>query len=324
MFKKASSEEKQQRFEEKLLSKVAMSAVVEQRRGRRMKFIMFLLVLCYLPFVTLVLPKLANKFNGTGATTKEHIGVVDVQGMIASGTQANADSIVTGLRNALENEHTKAVMLRINSPGGSPVQSHAVFKEILRLRKLYPEKPVYAVIGDLGASGAYYIASAAENIYASESSIVGSIGVTSGGSFGFVNAMEKVGVERRIYTSGENKAFLDPFSPEKPADKERYEAMLKNVHEQFISAVKKGRQDRLKSDDIFNGFMWTGEESLPLGLIDGFGTVGSVARDEFDLDQFVNYTPKQDFLSVFAKKMGASVADRFIQSISPAPQFKVQ
>lgn len=324
MFKKANSEEKQQRFEEKLLSKVAMSAVIEQRRGRRMKFIMFLLVLCYLPFVTLVLPKLANTFNDGASTTQDHIGVVDVQGTIAANTEANANNIVTGLRHALENKHTKAVMLRINSPGGSPVQSHAVFKEILRLRKLYPEKPVYAVIGDLGASGAYYIAAAAENIYASESSIVGSIGVTSGGSFGFVDAMEKVGVERRIYTSGENKAFLDPFSPEKPADKQRYEAMLKNVHEQFIAAVKKGRQDRLKSDDIFNGFMWTGEESLPLGLIDGFGTIGSVAREEFDLDTFVNYTPKQDFLSIFANKIGASVAQRLVQSIGATPQLKAQ
>jgi protease-4 len=224
----------------------------------------------------------------------------------------------------MESEDTVAVMLRINSPGGSPVQSDLVYQEILRLRAQYPEKPVYAVIGDIGASGAYYIAAAAEKIYASPSSIVGSIGVTSGGSFGFVDALEKLGVERRVYTSGENKAFLDPFLPEKPADKARYEAMLKNVHQQFIRAVENERAERITdSEAIFNGYVWTGEESLELGLIDAYGSIRTIAREEFDgLEEFVDYTPQQDFFSRFADRIGASAAKTLVEILAPAPSFK--
>ncbi len=317
------NENKQQRFEEKLLTKVAMAGVVEQRRGRRLKFVMFLMALAYIPFVALVIPMLSKDINGLSALTEDHIAVVEVKGVIAPESEASASIVVTGLRDALESENSKAVILRINSPGGSPVQSDLIYKEILRLRLLYPEKPIYSVIEDIGASGAYYIAAATENIYASESSIVGSIGVTSGGSFGFVEVLEKLGVERRIYTSGENKAFLDPFLPEKASDKQRYESMLKNVHKQFIAAVEGERKERIKPGaDVFNGYVWTGEESLELGLIDAYGSVGSVSRDVLHVEELVNYTPRADFLSRFAKQIGVSAADTLMKTLLPAPSFK--
>lgn len=316
-------QDKQQKFEERLLTKVAMAAVKEQRRGRWMKFIMFVLALMYLPFVMVVLPMMAKDAKGLTALKEAHVGVVEVKGVIALDSDASASMVVTGLRDALENENSKAVILRINSPGGSPVQSDLVYKEILRLREKYPEKPIYSVIEDIGASGAYYMAAATENIYASKSSIVGSIGVTSGGSFGFVDAIEKLGVERRIYTSGENKAFLDPFMPEKAEDKARYESMLKNVHQQFIDAVEGGRKERLKEGaDLYNGYVWTGEESLTLGLIDDYGSVGSVARDVLEVEELVNYTPQRDFFSRFARQLGASAGKAMMEAVMPAPSFK--
>lgn len=315
MFKK-SNPEQDPRFEEKLISKLTMAAVVEQRRARRWRMLRFVLILVYIPLV-MALPYLLRQYYTGGAVNFEHIGIVEVNGVIAHNTEANADNIVSGVQHALENPHSKAVMLRINSPGGSPVQSDIIFNELLRLRKLYPEKPVYAVIAEMGASGAYYIAAGAEKIYANPASIVGSIGVTSGGSFGFVDALNKLGIERRVYTSGDNKAFLDPFLPEKPADKKRYQDMLSDVHHQFINAVKKGRAGKLQSEDIFNGFMWTGQESLELGLIDGFGSVGSIARDEFDLQEFVNYTPKEDWMTSVSKKLGISIGNFLMQSSAP-------
>ncbi len=317
------NKDKQQRFEEKLLTKVAMAGVVEQRRSRRLKFIMFLAMLAYLPFVMLVLPKWAEDAHGLAALKGDHIGVVEVNGVIAPDTEASASMVITGLREAMDNAHSKGVILYINSPGGSPVQSDRIYQEILRQRGLHPDKPVYAVIDDIGASGAYYIAAAAENIYASPSSIVGSIGVTSGGSFGFVEALHKLGVERRIYTSGENKAFLDPFLPEKASDKQRYEAMLKNVHQQFITAVEDERKQRLKPGvNLFNGYMLTGEESLALGLIDDYGSVDSVAREVLQVEELVNYTPQLDFFSRFAEQIGASAARTAIQALLPAPSLQ--
>lgn len=279
-------------WERKLLEKVAMSHAVEMRRNRRWKFFGRVLIVGALVGYMVFIQLLSSGGMGGGSSSAgvPHVGYVNVHGTIAFETPANAGFIGAGLRMAMENENTVAVMLHINSPGGSPVQSDLVYQEILRLRALYPEKPLYAVISDIGASGAYYIAAAADKIYASPSSIVGSIGVTSGGSFGFVEALEKLGVERRIYTSGENKAFLDPFLPEKIADKNRYESMLKNVHEQFIRAVEDQRAERIADGaDVFNGYVWTGEESKELGLIDDFGSIRTIARDEFDgLDEFVS------------------------------------
>lgn len=323
-------DENNKTWERKTLEKVALAQTHEQRRARHwglfsricVMVTFFILAVAYIPLVSVVVPKVIETFE-VSVTTKEHVGIVQVNGVIAPETDASAGYIVKGLRDALENENTKAVILRINSPGGSPVQSDLVYKEILRQRKLNPDKPIYAVIEDIGASGAYYIAAAAENIYASKSSIVGSIGVTSGGSFGFVDAIKKLGVERRIYTSGENKAFLDPFLPEKPADKTRYEDMLKNVHQQFIDAVEAERKSRLAPDaDLFNGYVWTGEESKKLGLIDGYGSVGSIARDVIGVEELVDYTPRPDFFTQFARQIGVSAAETMMETLMPAPSFK--
>jgi len=315
-----------QKWERKLLEKVAMSHAVELRRNRRWKFFgRILIVFAVFAYILFINSISVNGISQMSAGSDgPHIGFVDVLGPIAFESQANAGIVGAGLRAAMKNEDTVAVMLRINSPGGSPVQSDLIYSEILRLRSEHPEKPVYAVIGDIGASGAYYIASAAEKIYASPSSIVGSIGVTSGGSFGFVDAIEKLGVERRIYTSGNNKAFLDPFLPEKADDKVRFESMLANVHQQFIRAVEDERAERITDrTKVFNGHIWTGEESKKLGLIDDFGSIRSIAREEFDnLEEFVNYTPKQDFLTRFADRIGASAARTLVEIFSPTPSFK--
>mgnify|MGYP001089985819 CR=1 FL=1 len=221
---------------------------------------------------------------------------------------ANAEVIIESLRDAFEHENTKGVVLRINSPGGSPVQSDYVYKEIRRLRSEHPEIPVYAVIVDIGASGAYYIASAADAIYANPASIVGSIGVLMN-SFGFVESMDKLGVERRLYTAGRSKAFLDPFSPTDEESKEHIQVMLDNIHQQFISAVKEGRGDRLSEDEeLFSGLVWTGEKAEELGLVDGMGDTDYVARDLIEAEEVVDFTRKPDLFKRFADSIGVSMA----------------
>lgn len=238
--------------------------------------------------------------------------MIDVTGVIADKETASADNIVTSLRAAFEDEKVKGIVLRINSPGGSPVQSGYVYDEIGRLRALHPNIKVYAVISDLGASGAYYIASAADQIYADKASLVGSIGVTAAG-YGFVGTMEKLGVERRTYTSGEHKSFLDPFQPQKPEETQFWQGVLDTTHQQFIASVKKGRGDRLKDKDhpeLFSGLVWSGEQALPLGLIDGLGNTSSVARDIIGEKEIVDFTVQESPLDRFSKKLGASVAEQ--------------
>jgi protease-4 len=232
--------------------------------------------------------------------------------MIADTEAASADNIVGSLRAAFEDEKTKGVILRINSPGGSPVQSGYIYDEIRRLRAQKPDIKVYAVITDLGASGAYYIASAADQIYADKASLVGSIGVTAAG-FGFVGTMEKLGVERRTYTSGEHKAFLDPFQPPKPDETAFWQGVLDTTHKQFIASVKAGRGDRLKDKDhpeLFSGLVWTGEQAVGLGLVDGLGSASYVARDIIGEKEMVDYTVQESAFDRFSKKMGASVAEQ--------------
>lgn len=229
--------------------------------------------------------------------------LIEVRGVIADKEQASADNLVTSLQAAFDDPKVKGVVLRINSPGGSPVQSGYVYDEIRRLRGLHPETKVYAVISDLGASGAYYIASAADEIYADKASLVGSIGVTAAG-FGFVGAMEKLGVERRAYTSGEHKAFLDPFEPQKPDETKFWQGVLNVTHEQFIASVKQGRGDRLKDKEhpeLFSGLVWTGQQALPLGLIDGLGNASSVARDVIGEKELVDFTVQESAFDRFSK-----------------------
>ena len=301
----------QNQKEWKLLEKMLMKQFDEQKKSRRWSNIFKGGILIYM-FVALFVFKFG--FGGDLAPASEpHTALVNVKGMIADGYEANADSIVGGLRKAFEAEHSKAVVLRINSPGGSPVQSGMVYREILRLREENPEKKVYAVITDVGASGAYYIAAAADEIYADQASIVGSIGVISDG-FGFVEAIDKLGIERRIYNSGDNKAMLDPFSPQDEKQAEFFQSVLNTVHQQFIQAVKDGRGDRLKHDGkVFSGLMWSGEQALPMGLIDGLGSPGYVAREIIGQEKVVDYTPKVSPFQNFADRLGVKIATTLVE-----------
>lgn len=295
----------------KLLEKTLLAGIQEQRRSRRWGIFFKLLTFVYL-IGALFLFSPGLDFEKSAASSTSHTALIEIEGMIADKEPASADNIVGSLRAAFEDKNTKGVILRINSPGGSPVQSGYVADEIRRLRAEKPAIKVYAVISDLGASGAYYIASAADQIYADKASLVGSIGVTAAG-FGFVGTMEKLGVDRRTYTSGEHKAFLDPFQPQKADETAFWQGVLDTTHKQFIASVKQGRGDRLKDKDhpeLFSGLVWTGEQALPLGLIDGLGSASYVAREVIGEKEMVDYTVQESAFDRFSKKLGASVADQ--------------
>ncbi len=295
----------------KLLEKTLLANVQEHRRTRRWGIFFKLLTFVYL-FIALVLFTPLAGIEKSATRGSSYTALIEVTGMIADKESASADNIVGGLRAAFEDPRVKGIVLRINSPGGSPVQSGYVYDEIGRLRALHPSIKVYAVISDLGASGAYYIASAADQIYADKASLVGSIGVTAAG-YGFVGTMEKLGVERRTYTSGEHKSFLDPFQPEKPDETRFWQSVLDTTHQQFIASVKKGRGDRLKDKEhpeLFSGLVWSGEQALPLGLIDGLGSASSVARDVIGEKELVDFTIQESPFDRFSKKLGASVAEQ--------------
>ena len=240
------------------------------------------------------------------ASSPEHTAVVDILGVIAENEAASAETIIEGLREAMKDEKTKGVILNINSPGGSPVQSAYVYAEIRRLKDKHPNTPIYAVVSDICASGGYYIAAAADKIYVNQSSMIGSIGVIMNG-FGFVNTMEKLGIDRRLIISGEHKALMDPFSPVNPDETVHMEALLSEVHQQFIDAVRMGRGNRLiETKDTFSGLVWTGAKGVKLGLADGFGNVDSVARDVIGAKTKVNFTPQERLFDKIAGKLGAS------------------
>jgi protease-4 len=307
----------------KLLEKVVMASTLEQKRSRRWGIFFKSLTFIYLFLILVIAVK--SPLLGKGGSFKEGVGhtaVIDIQGVIAENEQASADNIAGSLRNAFEDKNTKGIILRINSPGGSPVQSGYVYDEIKRLRSIYPNVKLYAVISDLGASGAYYIAAAADQIYADRASLVGSIGVISS-SFGFVDLMDKLGVERRLYTSGENKAFLDPFSKQKKSESEFWKKVLSVTHQQFIKRVKEGRGDRLKDDpSLFSGLIWSGEQALELGLIDNLGSTGFVAREIIGAENTINFTLKKDPIEQFIDKLGMSVGSSLAQSLgltNPGP-----
>ncbi len=299
---------KEERNSWKLLEKTLLAGVQEQRRARRWGIFFKSLTFLYL-FVVLALFSPLLQLGDGKNDGDSHTAVINVRGMIADQEQASADNIVGALRAAFEDSATKAVVLRINSPGGSPVQSGYIYDEIRRLRGEYPQTKVYAVITDLGASGAYYIASAADEIYADKSSLVGSIGVTAA-TFGFVGALDKLGVERRVYTSGEHKAFLDPFQPQKQEETEFWGSVLATTHRQFIESVKQGRGDRLQLEahpELFSGLIWSGEQALELGLIDALGSTGYVAREVIGEETLVDFTVKDSPLDRFTKKLGAEM-----------------
>lgn len=300
----------------KLIEKLVMSLQSEQRRSRRWGIFFKILTFAYL-FALLAI--VWSPFDGgLEAATGKHTALVEINGPISVDELASADNIVGSLREAFKEENAVAVILRINSPGGSPVQSGYVYDEIKRLREEYSEKKVYAVISDIGASGAYYIAAAADEIYANRASLVGSIGVVAGG-FGFTGVMDKLGVERRLYTSGDNKAFLDPFSPEQEQEVVFWQSVLENTHQQFIAAVKKGRGDRLADDErLFSGLVWSGEKALELGLIDGLGSTSYVARQIIGQEDLVDYSrrkgPLLDFVDQLGLSFGQGVASQLVDS----------
>ena len=286
----------------KLIEKTMSQLGTEQRRSRRWGVFFKTLTFGYLFVLLFVMSEGLSPGKLSDAET--YTALVDLRGVISAGEEASADFLVTGLRAAFEADGTKAVILRINSPGGSPVQSGYVYDEIKRLRELYPDTPLYAVISDIGASGAYYIAAAADKIYADKASLVGSIGVVASG-FGFVDTMEKLGVERRLYTSGAHKAFLDPFSNEKQEEVAFWESVLDKTHVQFIDKVKEGRGERLVvNEDTFSGLIWNGEQALEMGLIDGLGSSGYVAREIVGAEDIVDFTPQPDPFERLTKTLG--------------------
>ncbi len=288
---------------QQLLKDIAMASLTEQRRSRRWGIFFKAAFLLYLIFLLVLLFWPAGPSN----IGKPHSALIDIKGPIFAGTQNSADKIVTSLRTAFKDKETKGIILRINSPGGSPVQADFIYNEIKRLREKNPDIKVYAACTDVCASGAYYVAAAADDIYADPSSLVGSIGVLMN-SFGFVDTLQKVGATRRLITAGNHKGFLDPFSPLKPGEEQYAHKMLGEVHKQFIEKVEAGRGNRLKQNDptIFSGLIWTGSDAKKLGLIDGFGSPGYVARDVIREKDIVDYSPRPDYLQKFADYFGAS------------------
>lgn len=297
------------------LKEVALEGIKEQRRARRwgiffkLFFVGYLLVFLFAIF--------ADSSDSKLTTAEEITAVVDINGIIMDGAMASADLVIPGLQDAFENEKTKGVILRINSPGGSPVQAGMINDEIRRLKAKYKDIPVYAVVSDLCASGGYYIAVAADYIYADKASIVGSIGVRMD-NFGVVDLMEKLGIERRLYTAGANKGMLDPFLPEKPEQVEHVQKMLDETHQQFINVVKEGRGKRLReTPEIFSGLFWTGEEAVRLGLVDGLGSDAYVARELIKAEEMVNFTSEKDLLQRLSERVETSVQSML--SLKAAP-----
>lgn len=297
-------------WERKVIEKIALAGIAEQRRARRWGIFFKLLTFAYVTWVIL----LVTGWQAAEAPKAEkHTALVEIDGLIAPGADASADRVTSALQAAFEDKRTQGVVLRINSPGGSPVQAQTIYDEMRRLRKKYPKIPLYAVIEDLCASGGYYVAVGADRIYVSKSSIVGSIGVRMDG-FGVTGLMEKLGVERRLLTAGENKGMLDPFLPLEESHKQYALALMGEIHEQFIAVVREGRGDRLKeTPDMFSGLIWSGQKGVELGLADAVGSLDYVAREVVKAEEIVDYTEKENFAERLARRFGASVARSFAE-----------
>ena len=299
--------EQNNNWERGVLEKLAMSAIQEQRRARHWGIFFKTLTFGYLFLILLlVMGWVGTPENALG--TVKHTALVDMQGVIAPDSQASADNLIPSLQDAFEDKDTQGVILRINSPGGSPVQAGQINDEIRRLRAKHPDIPLYAVVEDICASGGYYVAVAADKIFVDKASLVGSIGVLMDG-FGFTGTMEKLGVERRLITAGANKGFLDPFSAADPAQHEYAKQMLTEIHQQFIDVVKQGRGKRLKeTPDTFSGLVWNGQRGVEMGLVDDYGSIESVARDVIKVEKIVDFTMRESFADRLAKRFGAGVA----------------
>jgi protease-4 len=293
---------------EDLIARLAFANLIERRRARRWGIFFKFLIFSYL-LGLLLLIYLPADWGFNSVLRNGHTALVSVEGLIANSTSASADRVISGLRAAFKDDQTAGVIVQINSPGGSPVQAGLIYDEIKRLREAHPDIPLYAVAADVCASGGYYVAAAAQKIFANKASIIGSIGVRAD-SFGFVEAINKLGIERRLYTAGENKAILDPFTAVDPEDVQYLKALLDEVHHQFIEAVREGRGKRLSDhQDIFTGLFWTGEKSVALGLIDGLASTRYVAEEVIGARRIVDYTER------------ARVLDRFFEVVESSLQW---
>jgi protease-4 len=301
-------------WERKTLEKVALAAIQEQRRARHWSILFKLLLLVYL-FALLFIG--LGWIGGTGKSSSgKHTAMVELRGVIGPESSASADNIILGLQGAFKDEGTQGVILRINSPGGSPVQAGHINDEIKRLRAKYPKIPVYAVVEDICASGGYYVAVAADQIYVDKGSIIGSIGVLMDG-FGFTGLMEKLGIERRLLAAGENKGFLDPFSPISEPQQKYAESMLNEIHQQFITVVRQGRGQRLKeTPELFSGLLWVGTRSVELGLADALGSVDYVAREIIKAEEIVDFTPRENIAERVARRFGAAMAEAMVRTMT--------
>src|SRR5919106_360774 len=299
-------------WERELVTKLATSALKEQRRARLWGIFFKLLTFAY---VTLLFLMALDWKTGEMVGAKKHTAMVEVNGLIAPGTDARAEKITTALQAAFKDKNTQGVVVRCNSPGGSPVQAQSIYDEMKRLRQKYPQIPLYAVIEDVCASGGYFVAVGADRIYVGKASIVGSIGVLMNG-FGFTGLMEKLGIERRLIAVGENKGMLDPFSPLDEKDKEHVKKLMGDIHEQFVGVVREGRGKRLKdSPEIFSGLIWTGQRSIDLGLADGFGNLEYVAREVVKAEDIRDYTITEGIGSKLARRFGAAAANMFMETL---------
>jgi protease-4 len=297
--------EQEKNWERQALEHLLLENLKESRKARRWKTI--LRVLSLILIIGFILQVFDLRPFGGSFGAERHTAMVSIEGEISSNAIANALDVGSALQAAFENDNSVGVILRINSPGGSPVQSGIINDEIRRLRALHPNKPLHVVVEDICASGGYYIAVAGDQILVDKASIVGSIGVVMD-SFGFTGLMDKLGISRRMITAGSNKGMLDPFSKEDPKQVEMVQTMLNEIHQQFITVVKAGRGDRLKeTPDLFTGRVWNGEQAVKMGLADGFGTVDTVARDVFKAPNILDYTMKENFAERVAKRFGAEM-----------------
>ena len=308
-------------WERAVLEKVALQALEEQRRARHWKALFKLL------WFSLAFLMIAAWLGWIGRPDKDldaavgggrHTALVELEGVIGPESKASSERMIKALNRAFKDRNTQGVVVRINSPGGSPVQAGYINDEIRRLRAKYPNTPVYAVVQDLCASGGYYVAVATDKIYVDKASLVGSIGAIIG-SFGFVGTLEKLGIERRAYTAGENKDFLDPFAPERPEHREHAKKMLEEIHQQFIRTVKQGRGNRLKeSPEIFSGLVWTGEKSIELGLADALGSAEYVAREVVKAEKLVDFTPEENVYELLSKRLGTTFGETLSRALAQA------
>lgn len=302
------AEARQPGWERELLERLAFASLTEQRRARRWGIFFKLFFVVYLLWMLFLL--LGDTLGGRGLASR-YTALIELEGTIAPDSLGSADNVIAGLRGAFEDASAAGVIVRANSPGGSPVQAGYIYDEIKRLRAKYPKKPLYGVVTDMCASGCYYALAAADKIYADRASVVGSIGVLMNG-FGFVESMKKLGVERRLLTAGEHKGFLDPFSPMTASDRKYAQDILNRVHQQFIERVRDGRGQQLKeTKELFSGLFWTGEDAIKLGLVDELGSASYVAREVIGAEDIVDFSQREGVLDRFTRRFGAAMAQAF-------------